>query len=77
MLGAAVAAVAWVFLVGAAIEFGNAGRAGQVIAWLFALAASFGAVVCLVLVLVLIARALVALGVISDYKSQGGRRRAK
>ena len=67
-LGALLAAVAWVYLVSAAIDFGRLARHGQSTAWLFSGGASLGAVVCLVLVFVLVARVLRSLGVIRDYK---------
>jgi uncharacterized membrane protein YecN with MAPEG domain len=77
-LGAIAAGVAWYFLVGAAIEFGRVARRGQDEAWLFAGAATVGATVCLLLVFVLAARVLAALGLISDYRprrSSGKRAR--
>lgn len=67
-LGAVLAAVAWVYLVSSAVDFGRLARHGQPIAWLFTVGASLGAVVCLVLVFVLVARVLRSLGVIRDYK---------
>ena len=68
LLGAALSGVAWFYLVRAAIEFGRLARGGQSQAWLFTGAASLGGCVCALLVLVLVARALRALGIISDYK---------
>ena len=68
LLGAVLSGVAWVYLVRAAIDFGRLARDGQSQAWLFTGAASLGAVVCLFLLLVLVTRALRALGIISDYK---------
>ena len=79
LLGALLSGVAWVYLVRAAIAFGRLARCGQAQAWLFTIAASLGAVVCAVLVLVLVARALRKLGLISDYKPRRaapGRRAA-
>lgn len=68
VLGAVASGVAWYFLVGAAIEFGRLARRGQSEAWVFTGAATLGATVCLLLVLVLGARALTALGILSDYR---------
>lgn len=78
VLGAVAAGVAWFFLVRAAIDFGNAARDGNSLGWAFTLAASLGAVVCLMLVLVLVTRALVALSLISEYKPRraAAKRRA-
>jgi hypothetical protein len=67
-LGAILTAVAWFYLVGAAIDFGVVAVQGEPRAWLFTLGASVGAVVCLMLMLTLVARALRTLGFISDYK---------
>jgi hypothetical protein len=61
-IGAVAAGVAWVFLVGAAIDFGHAARAGRTAAWLFGGAATAGAVVCLVLLFVLAGRVLSTVG---------------
>ena len=77
VLGALASGVAWVFLVQAAIDFGRLGRNGDGVAWFFAAAATVGATVCLLLLFVLGARALVMLGLLSEYKprrSSGGRR---
>jgi hypothetical protein len=71
LLGAVLSGIAWVYLVRAAIEFGRLARDGQTEAWLYTLAASFGAVVCLFLLLVLVARALRAMGVIRDDQPRG------
>ena len=69
----------WVYLVGAAIAFGTVARTGQGAAWLFTLGATVGAVVCLVLVFSLVARALATLGLVTDYKPRRAapRRRAR
>jgi hypothetical protein len=61
-IGAIAAGVAWVFLVGAAIDFGHAARSGRAAAWVFGGAATAGAVVCLVLLFVLAGRVLTAVG---------------
>ena len=75
-LGAVVSGVAWVFLVNAAIDFGRTARGGDSVAWLFTAAATIGAIVCLLLLFVLAARLLAALGLVSDYKPRrsSGRR---
>ena len=67
-VGAIVTAVAWFYLVGAAIDFGVLAVHGQALAWVFASGASLGAVVCLVLLLTLVGRALRELGFLSDYR---------
>jgi hypothetical protein len=79
LVGSVVSGVAWAYLVRSAIEFGRLARGGQNQAWLFTLAASAGAVVCALLLLVLVARVLRAFGLISDYKPRraAARRRAK
>lgn len=66
--GALASGVAWVWLVKAAIEFGRLARDGQELAWAFTAAASVGATACLLLMFVLGARVLVALGLVSHYK---------
>lgn len=78
VLGVALTAVAWVYLVGAAIDFGVLALAGSGSGWLFTSAASAGAVVCLVLFLVLVARLLRAFGFLSEYRPRraGARRRS-
>jgi hypothetical protein len=50
---------------------------GRPAAWIFTLGAALGAVVCLVLMLALVGRAMRTLGFISDYKPRraGARRR--
>lgn len=77
-LGIVLTGVAWFYLVRAAIDFGAlAVRDGQGAAWLFTLGAGLGGVVCLVLLLTLVGRALRTLGYISEYKPRraGARRR--
>lgn len=76
-LGAILTGVAWVYLVGAAIDFGVLAVQGEGGAWLFTVGASLGAVVCLVLMLAVVGRALRVLGFLSDYRPQraGARRR--
>ena len=75
-LGAVGCGVAWVFLVRAAIEFGRLGRDGQHLAWAFTAAATVGATACMLLMFVLAARVLVAVGLVSEYKPRrsAGRR---
>ena len=67
-LGALLTAVAWLYLVGAAIDFGVLARRGQSEAWLFTAASSLGAIVCLVLFFGLVGYGLRQLGLVSDYK---------
>lgn len=67
-LGALLSGVVWYFLVAAAIEFGRLARRGQSEAWLYTGAATLGAAVCLMLLFVLAARVLAALGLVSEYK---------
>ncbi|QNN52288.1 hypothetical protein [Nocardioides mesophilus] len=78
-LGAVAAGVAWYFLVSAAIDFGQLARGGNALAWAFTGAATIGATLCLLLVFVLLARILVALGLISEYRPRRstGRRAAR
>jgi hypothetical protein len=76
LLGSGVAAVAWFFLVGAAIDFGHTARNGQTTAWAFTAAATLGAAVCLLLVFVLVARLLATVGLVGRYRPRrsAGRR---
>ncbi len=76
-LGLALSVAAWIFLVGAAVDFGATARGGDGQAWIFCLVAAAGAAVCLLLAMVLAGRALVGLGVVEDYRppSRGARRR--
>lgn len=76
-IGVVLTAVAWVFLVRAAIDFGVVAVNGRTAAWPFTLGAGLGAVVCLVLMLALVGRGLRALGFVSDYtpRRAGARRR--
>ena len=75
-VGAVASAVAWVFLVNAAIDFGRVARGGDDMAWAFAGGATLGATVCMLLLFVLGARLLAALGLVSEYKPRrsSGRR---
>lgn len=76
-LGVVLTAVAWYYLVAAAIDFGVVAVHGRAAAWLFALGAALGAVGCLLLMLALIGRGMRTLGFITDYKPRraGARRR--
>ncbi|MDO9457261.1 hypothetical protein [Nocardioides sp.] len=85
-LGVTAAVVAWGYLVLAAIDFGTSARDGDETAWWFLAIAAVGAVLCLFLALVLVARIGRALGVTraptSDAPSAapdepGGRRAAR
>jgi hypothetical protein len=61
--GALLAAAAWVFLVRAAIDFGRTARVdGDASKWLLTVGASIGAVLCLLLAFVLVARARAGAG---------------
>lgn len=73
--GMLVAAAAWVFLVRAAIDFGHAARAGRgSTAWVFTGLATAGAAVCLLLLLVLAARALASVGLVGRYRPRRSAR---
>lgn len=61
-VGVTLAVIAWGYLVYAAIDFGASARAGESRAWLFLAVASLGAVACLFIGLMLIARLLRRLG---------------
>lgn len=61
-LAMTAAVIAWGYLVFLAIDFGSSARSGQTQAWWFLAMASIGAVLCLFLGLVLVARILRALG---------------
>ncbi len=76
-LGVVGAGAAWVYLVRAAIDFGQAARDGKMVAWGICGAATIGAAVCLLLAFVLVARIWAAFGLASDYqprRSSGGKR---
>ena len=76
VLGALVCGVAWFFLVRAAIDFGRLARDGESLAWAFTVAATIGATACLLLMFILVARVLMALGLVSEYRPRraAGRR---
>ena len=67
-LGVVLTGVVWVFLVNAAIDFGRLALHTQPAAWLFALGAAAGAMVCLLLMVALVGRAMRKFGFLSDYK---------
>ncbi len=85
-LGAAitVCVIAWGYLVYAAIDFGTAARGGSSSAWTFMGLASLGAIACLFVGLLLVARLLRVLGVTPAAESVedaprpvGGKRAAR
>lgn len=65
-VGVTLAVVAWGYLVYAAIDFGASARGGDSQAWIFLAVASLGAVACLFIGLMLIARLLRRLGITGD-----------
>ncbi len=67
--GVTLAVVAWGYLVYAAIDFGATARDGNPDAWWFLAVASLGAVACLFVGLMLIARLLRRLGITGDPQS--------
>lgn len=62
-IGVTLAVVAWGYLVYAAIDFGATARGGDPRAWWFLALASVGAVACLFIGLMLVARLLRRLGI--------------
>ncbi len=62
-LGVTACVVAWGYLVYAAIDFGTTARGGDGTAWWFLALAAVGAMLCLFLGLVLVARIAQALGI--------------
>jgi hypothetical protein len=79
-LGIALAVLAWGYLVWAAIDFGSTARDGDGRAWWFLGLAALGAVACLFLGLMLVARLTKALGGASRRSSTpraGGKRAAR
>ena len=82
-LGVTVCVVAWGYLVYAAIDFGASARSGDSQAWTFLGLASVGAVACLFVGLMLVARLLRMLGVIRPDAEEppprpiGGKRAAR
>ena len=87
-LGITGCVVAWGYLVYAAVDFGSTARGGDPTAWWFLALASVGAVACLFVGLMLVARALRRLGITSgpapkeaqepeEPRPIGGRRAAR
>jgi hypothetical protein len=68
-LGITGGVVAWGYLVRAAIDFGVQARSGNSDAWLYLGLASLGAVACLFIGLMLVARVLRELGITSPRES--------
>lgn len=62
-VGITACVVAWGYLVYAAIDFGSTARGGDSTAWWFLALASVGAVACLFVGLMLVARLLRRLGI--------------
>lgn len=62
-VGITAGVIAWGYLVKAAIEFGIEARSGTAGAWLFLTLASLGAVACLFIGLMLVAKVLRELGI--------------
>ncbi len=77
LVGVVVSVLAWGFLVRAAIDFGHTAKSGQPVAWAFVGGATLGAIGCLLLTLVLLARAGRLLGVGGGYRPRRSRRRSK
>ncbi len=85
--GVTLCVVAWGYLVYAAIDFGTTARAGESSAWGFLVLASLGAVACLFVGMMLIARLLRRLGLggtsatspaaVETPRPPGGRRAAR
>jgi hypothetical protein len=71
-LGITGCIVAWGYLVYAAIDFGSTARGGDSTAWWFLALASVGAVACLFVGLLLVARALRRLGITSTPRPRPG-----
>jgi hypothetical protein len=83
-LGVTLCVVAWGYLVYAAIDFGATARGGETRAWWFLAVASLGAVVCLFVGLLLVARLMRLVGVtktedaeLSPPRPIGGKRAAR
>jgi hypothetical protein len=72
--GALCSLGAWGSLVSAAVALGREARHAGSFAWLPVALAVAGAVACLLLALVLLVRALLMLGVLSDYRRKRARR---
>ncbi len=70
--GVVVASLCWFLLVLAAIDFGGEARNGNSTAWVLMVAASAGAIGCLVLVMLLGNKALSAIGLAKDPSTRHG-----
>ena len=86
VIGAAITlcVVAWGYLVYAAIDFGTAARGGNSSAWMFMGLACLGAIACLFIGLLLVARLMRALGITeapekgpAEPRPVGGKRAAR
>lgn len=81
LLGTLLTAVAWAYLVRAAIDFGASARQGDGTAWWFLGLASLGGIACLFVALMLLTWTARALGVTrgpdAGPRSRGGRRAAR
>jgi len=79
LIGVVASGTAWVFLVRAAIDFGQVARDGEGAAWLVCGAATAGAAVCLLLMFVLLARTWrsAALGGRYQPRRSSGRRASR
>jgi amino acid permease len=82
--GVTLCVVAWGYLVYAAIDFGATARGGETRAWWFLAMASLGAVVCLFVGLLLVARLMRLVGVTKTSDAEplpprpiGGKRAAR
>jgi amino acid permease len=83
-VGVTLCVVAWGYLVYAAIDFGATARGGETRAWWFLAMASLGAVVCLFVGLLLVARLMRLVGVTKTSDAEplpprpiGGKRAAR
>lgn len=79
-LGITVAVLAWGYLVWAAIDFGSTARGGDGRAWWFLALAALGAVACLFIGLMLVARLTRTLGAARETAPAprpGGKRAAR
>jgi hypothetical protein len=83
-LGVTLCVVAWGYLVYAAIDFGATARGGETRAWWFLAMASLGAVVCLFVGLLLVARLMRLVGLTKSQDAEpapprpiGGKRAAR
>lgn len=63
--GATLAVIGWGYLVWMAIDFGRSAKAGDSARWVLLVVAAVGAIACLFTAVMLIARLLRSLGVIS------------